>query len=226
MVEESKGSAELQPRTSASALGAGGSDVFQSIDQILRDVDEAIEIYHHHRNDLERAEAAVATLRDAALRPELLSAWKAAHDRSPNLFCNASYFLDALRRVLATEYAATEADSLHAHKRGYGILVTEVDVPVDLMGMGEGESGGAGGDGSCALELIDVSSRRPRRKRMHAMMDGVQAVVFLIDLTGYQKVNRSVSDLSPSLSASPLTVVRSCTSFRSPSPSPSQRRSG
>ena len=186
MAEESRVSAELQPLTSPSVCGVGG-DVVQSIEQTLRDVDEAIETFHHHGYDLERAEAIVVTLRDAALLPEVLAAWRAAHDRSPNLFCNANYFLDALGRVLASEYAATDTDALHAHKRGYGILFTEVDVPVDLKGMGGGESGGAGGDGSCALELIDVSSRRPRRKYMY-VMDGVQAVVFLIDLTGYQKV--------------------------------------
>ncbi|XP_039510814.1 guanine nucleotide-binding protein G(o) subunit alpha-like isoform X2 [Pimephales promelas] len=82
---------------------------------------------------------------------------------------SARYFFENISRIIAPNYIPTETDVLRVRVRTRGVVETQIRVNNSLY------------------RLIDVGGQRSERKKWYSYFDNVQAVLFMVALSGYDQ---------------------------------------
>jgi len=112
---------------------------------------------------------------------------KAYERRSEFWFLDASqYYFDNVERLCAEDYVPTEEDCIMTRVKTTGVIVT--DLPED---------------GDISFKVVDVGGQRNERKKWIHCFDNVNALLYVVNLAGYDQVmfedvsqNRMLESLS------------------------------
>lgn len=106
------------------------------------------------------------------------------------------YYMKHLERICADEYVPTEEDAVMARIRTTGIVNSELEQRIEKVDPNEPDV--------LRFQVVDVGGQRNERKKWMHCFDDVRAILFIVNLAGYNQVLFEVSESGVLLALSAL----------------------
>jgi len=182
-------------RLPAKELALVGTSLHQNTVDCMKALLQALKVFDSHeiRDEEDKKTANLIMNHDenSRLTPDMgdriLKLWESeavqnAYSRRNEFWLLDSfpYYIKNLRRFCEEDYVPTEEDTVMARIRTTGIVVTNVESKINKEHKDEPEA--------LSFQVVDVGGQRNERKKWMHCFDDVAAILFIVNLAGYNQV--------------------------------------